>query len=111
MWLLLLLSNWKTLTKLSRKLFINNPDLKTLSTDRTLIVTPPEAIRRQGCEYVNDPDNLEAIKRYLDGPEAGQAAEQETPPTEVTNNHLHGPHPATRPAIALSCTCVALPRS
>ena len=109
--MLLLLRGCKKVTKLSRELFINNPDLERLKTVGTLIVTPPENIRRQGCKYDFHPDNLEAIKRYFDELEAGQAAEQEILPTEVTNNHLHGPHPATRPAIALSCTCVALPRS
>ena len=65
MWLLLLLMGCTKLTKLSRKLFINNPDLKKLYTQNTLIVTPPEAIRRQGCGPVFDPDNLEAIRGYF----------------------------------------------
>ena len=83
MWLLLLLSDCKKFTKLPRKLFINNPDLEELYTNDTNIVTPPENIRRQGCGKYDD-DNLEAIKRYFDVPEAGQAAEQETLPAEVT---------------------------
>ena len=82
MWLLLLLRYCKKLTKLSRKLFINNPDLKKLYTTGTLIVTPPEATRRQGCDSI-DPDNVEAIKRYLDELEADAAAGQETLSTEV----------------------------
>ena len=78
--LLLLLSGCKKLTKLPPKLFINNPDLLVLNTDDTLIVTPPENIRRQGCGP-SDFDNFGAIKRYLHAELRRQLAQAEVTPT------------------------------